>query len=130
MKRPSLHHVQILCPAGGEAEAEHFYSTCLSLQRIKKPSELTADGVWFALAHGAQLHIGVHRDGDEPVRNRQHFALCIDDLNAVCEHLRRHGVAWQEAKPVPGWKRVQVRDPFGNMVELLEIVDTKESCST
>jgi hypothetical protein len=35
--------------------------------------------------------------------------------------LREHGARFEEATPIPGWRRRYVFDPFGNKIELDEI---------
>lgn len=122
MRGASLHHVQVLCPPAGEAEAVRFYSELLQLEQIDKPRTLSEDGAWFRFADGRELHIGARRAGDGPTRNRQHFALRVDSLDAVIDRLRAHGVAWKEPRPIPGWRRIQFHDPFSNLIEVLEIL--------
>jgi catechol 2,3-dioxygenase-like lactoylglutathione lyase family enzyme len=118
----SLHHVQVLCPAGGEKAARGFYGSLLGLREISKPAALARDGVWFELDDARQVHVGVARAADQPTRNRSHLAIQVDDLDRLVSRLRQRDVLVSEPPPVQGWKRVQVRDPFGNGVELLQIV--------
>lgn len=117
----TLHHVQVLCPAGGEDSARRFYGKWLGLRELPKPASLASDGVWFALDDHRQLHVGVLRAGDEPTRNRSHLALRVHDLAAVLAILRREKIHWTTPAVVPGWTRAQIRDPFGNAIELLQI---------
>lgn len=126
MTAMKLHHVQVLCPAGGEEAARRFYGKLLGLRELRKPATLAADGVWFVLDDDRQLHVGVMRTGEQPARNRSHLALEVDDLDAILLRLRAAGHAWKNPPEVPGWQRIHTNDPFGNGIELLEIVDGTE----
>lgn len=123
MRGASLHHVQVLCPPGGEAEAVRFYRDLLQLEIIDKPRTLSEDGAWFRFADGRELHIGARREGDEPTQSRQHFAVRVASLDDLLERLRSHDIAWQEPRPIPGWRRIQFHDPFHNLIEVLEILE-------
>jgi predicted enzyme related to lactoylglutathione lyase len=116
-----LHHVQVLAPAHSEAAARQFYGSLLGLREIVKPATLSRDGIWFELTDGRQLHIGILRDCDEPTRNRSHFALKVDDLDTLMARLASAGCVLKTPNPVPGWRRIQFCDPFGNGIELLQI---------
>lgn len=113
-----LHHVQVAIPEGGEDDARRFYGDLLGMTEIAKPSALAArGGAWFR-AGDAELHLGVQ----EPflAAAKAHPAFVVDDLAAVCEHLRRNAVAAELDDLFPGHRRAYVRDPFGNRVELME----------
>jgi predicted enzyme related to lactoylglutathione lyase len=45
----------------------------------------------------------------------------VDDLDATVEKLRAAGATFEDADPIPGWRRTYVMDPFGNKIELDEI---------
>jgi catechol 2,3-dioxygenase-like lactoylglutathione lyase family enzyme len=116
-----LHHVQILAPPHSEAATRRFYGSLLGLREITKPAALSHDGVWFELADGAQLHVGILRERDEPTRNRAHFALQVESLDELAGRLTEAGIACTVPNPVPGWRRIQLRDPFGNGIEILQV---------
>lgn len=116
-----LHHVQILAPPGTEASARRFYGSLLGLRELVKPANLSHDGVWFELTDGRQLHVGILRGSDQPTNNRAHFALQVDSLDDVAARLAEAGVAFTTPNPVPGWRRIQLRDPFGNGIEILQV---------
>ena len=69
-------------------------------------------------AGSAVLHLG-SEDGFTPPR-RAHPAFLIDDLDALIGRLRDAGVELQFDVPLPGYKRVHARDPFGNRIELMQ----------
>ena len=60
-----LHHVQVCCPRGGEADARRFYGEGLGMTEVEKPAELAGrGGAWFRAYDDegrvtAELHVGV-----------------------------------------------------------------------
>ena len=123
-----LHHVQVCCPPGGEAEARRFYGEGLGLTEVEKPAPLAGrGGVWFR-AHDergavtAELHVGV----EEPFRpaRKAHPALVLGseaELEEVLAWLARMGcpVDRGEWDTFPGYRRAHTGDFHGNRVELL-----------
>ncbi|HEY1596795.1 MAG TPA: VOC family protein [Thermoleophilaceae bacterium] len=108
-----LDHVQLACPAGGEAQARGFYGGLLGLREIEKPEPLRSrGGVWFECG-AQQLHLGVE-EPFAPAR-KAHPALLVSDIDALAERLG--DVRFDE--DLPGYKRFYVFDPFGNRLELL-----------
>jgi hypothetical protein len=49
-------------------------------------------------------------------------AYAVRDLTAWRERLAAAGVQLLDGVPIPGYDRVEFRDPFGNRVELIEAV--------
>jgi catechol 2,3-dioxygenase-like lactoylglutathione lyase family enzyme len=115
----SLHHAQVFYPPGEEAKARAFYGTALGLAEIPRPETLRdRNGLWFAAGDG---HVHLAAQSDLALHPRRHFALKIDDLDAMRAKLSSHGARFEEADPIPGWRRCYVFDPFGNKIELDEI---------
>jgi len=123
-----LHHVQVSCPRGGEAEARRFYGEGLGLTEVAKPEALAArGGVWFrAYDDGggvaAELHVGVE-EPFAPAR-KAHPALLMPSLEALEEvvgRLGRLGYAADRSEwsTFEGYRRVHVSDAHGNRLELL-----------
>jgi catechol 2,3-dioxygenase-like lactoylglutathione lyase family enzyme len=114
-----LDHVQLAMPAGGEDDAEAFYSGLLGIPRVPKPPELEVrGGCWFEHDR-IRVHLGVE-DGFRPAR-KAHPALAvrgIDDLGAVLEAA---GHPVRRAEEVPGMPQFYVDDPFGNRIELVPV---------
>jgi len=121
MKILSIHHVQLAMPEGAEEEAREFYARILGFTEIPKPAALEKrGGAWFE-SGAAQLHLGVEKDF-HPAR-KAHPAFIVDDLDAVIEKIQRAGYEWDLSQPeLEGFKRCHVYDPFGNRIELMEIV--------
>lgn len=113
-----LDHVQLAMPHGGEDRARAFYGGVLGLSEIDKPGHLAvAGGCWFA-GGGAQVHLGVE-EGFTPSR-KAHPALLVDDLAGMVTRLEQSGVPFSPGKPLDGYIRGDIADPFGNRIELME----------
>ena len=115
-----IDHVQLAMPEGGEETARAFYRDALGLTEVPKPADLAArGGCWFE-GGGAHLHLGVERDF-RPAR-KAHPALLVDDLEALVAALAEAGTAFAPGKPLDGYVRGDVVDPFGNRIELMQKV--------
>ncbi|RYP86909.1 glyoxalase [Nocardioides guangzhouensis] len=123
-----LHHVQLACPRGGEAEARRYWTDGLGLTEVHKPADLAGrGGAWFRAYDGsggvtAEVHVGVE-EPFTPAR-RAHPALLLDDVVALAETADRLAglgfeVDWTERHTFPGHQRCHTRDGHGNRVELL-----------
>ncbi len=113
-----IHHVQLMMPRGREDEALRFYVELLGLPRIPKPRDMpNPEGVWLSLGD-QELHLGV-QDGEIDRASRAHVALVTDDLDALSSRLAEAGVALAPSTEVAGLRRMHVRDPFGNRLELM-----------
>src|ERR1051325_11150817 len=115
-----LEHVQLAIPTGKEKEAKEFYSNLLGLEEIQKPEELlSSGGIWFKIAD-VELHLGT---GDYTVNSKQHPAYQVKELDIVKNYLITNGVKIKEEIQISGRKRFSLFDPFGNRIELFEIID-------
>lgn len=117
-----LNHIQITIPTGAEAAGRHFYTHLLGLPEIEKPLALQANGGFWLQLGAIQVHVGVE-DGVNRLATKAHLAYEVDDLTAWQTHLARAGVTLLENTPIPGYRRLMLRDPFGNRVELIEKLD-------
>ena len=120
----SLHHAQVFYPPGEEAQARDFYGKALSLEEISRPETLSdRSGIWYSAPPG---HVHLSADGDLGLHPRRHFALRIDDLDAMRNRLRRRCCCGVREAHTPSNRRRRtppeyVSDPFGNKIELDEI---------
>jgi catechol 2,3-dioxygenase-like lactoylglutathione lyase family enzyme len=123
-----LHHVQVCCPPGGEAEARRFYSDGLGLTEVEKPAGLAGrGGAWFRSfddegAVVAELHVGVEEPFAAACKAHPAFVLpSVKVLENTAARLARLGYAVDRSEwhTFPGYRRVHVRDAHGNRVELL-----------
>jgi catechol 2,3-dioxygenase-like lactoylglutathione lyase family enzyme len=116
-------HAQVMIPAGGEARARAFYRDLLGLVEIEKPAPLRArGGLWLEVGPRQQLHLGVEADFRDRTSAREHVAYEVDDLEGWRRKLTAAGVPTKGGEDVPGYIRCELRDPFGNRIELLQKV--------
>lgn len=116
-----VHHIQLIVPLNCEAEVRRFYGELLELEEIPKPAELRdRGGVWFK-AGAVDIHIGARKDDTSPSPYR-HVALQVHDGAAWRQKLIAIGAQIEEAPEVAGWQRFYTFDPFGNKLEILQIL--------
>lgn len=116
---PTIHHVMVAIPPGGDEAARSFYVQQLGLVEIAKPSELASRGGLWVSTGSIDLHIGI--DPNFVPARKAHIALLVDDLERVREHFDSCGVG---AGPIEfeltGFRRCYLDDPFGNRIELMQ----------
>lgn len=129
-----LHHVQVACPPGGEAEARRFYVDALGLVEEAKPLELQGrGGLWVRHRDDdgsitLELHVGVEAPFT-PAR-KAHPALLLESVAALDDVASRlvaggFDVDARERRTFPGYERLHTFDPHGNRVELLAAAETE-----
>ncbi len=120
MRVTALDHVQLAMPAGREAEAREFYDGVLGIPEVPKPANLEErGGCWFA--YGAlKVHLGV--DADFRPARKAHPAFLVEDLPALIARITAAGYDVSADELVDGNRRVFVIDPFGNRIELVEVL--------
>ncbi|MFL5961332.1 MAG: VOC family protein [Gaiellaceae bacterium] len=110
-----IDHVQVAAPAGCESEARAFYGGLLGLEELSKPAPLASrGGCWFRAA-AQQLHVGVE-EPFTPAR-KAHPSFLVSDLDALITRLTAAGIEVASDDLIPGVKRCQAADPFGNRLE-------------
>ncbi len=113
-----IDHVQLAMPKGGEDEARAFYRDVLGLAEELKPVELAErGGCWFT-GGSAHVYLGV-QTGFKPAE-KAHPALLVDDLAGMVMRLAEADVAFTPGKPLGGYERGDIADPFGNRIELMQ----------
>ena len=118
-----LQHVSIPMPSDGHAQARRFFGEVLGMQEIPQPSTLAQNSVvWFdAGGDGQEVHCFV----DEPFRPgsaEAHLCLQVDDIEVMRSRLAEHGVEPQETIAIRNRPRFFITDPFGNKVELVQVL--------
>ena len=122
-----LHHVQVACPPGGEEIARAFYAGGLGLTEVAKPPVLAArGGCWFRAYDGdgrvtAEIHVGVE-EPFTPAR-KAHPSFVVTDLDEVAARLAAAGIDVAFNDEIPGVRRFETSDPFGNRLEFRGAVD-------
>ncbi|HZU14594.1 MAG TPA: VOC family protein [Chloroflexota bacterium] len=116
-----LHHAQITVPVGEEDRARRFYCDLLDLTEIPKPESLRGRGGFWLQVGDRQVHIGTERGVDRS-STKAHLAYQVNGIEAWRERLRAAGVAIEESVPVDGATRFECRDPFGNRIEIIQLL--------
>jgi len=98
------------------AAALEFYTSVLGLTERGDRPDFSFDGAWLD-AGTEQVHL---IEGDVPAACGQHFALAVEDLDAVVFELRAKGVRVTDPVPVGAGRQSFLDDPCGNRVELQE----------
>jgi catechol 2,3-dioxygenase-like lactoylglutathione lyase family enzyme len=112
-----IHHVQICIAPGGEAAARAFYCELLGLVEVPKPPVLAARGGFWLAAGDRQIHVNSE---EGPRSKRAHVAYQVTGLDDWRRKLEAAGVTVKDGEGLPGYRRFEFRDPFGNRVEFLE----------
>jgi catechol 2,3-dioxygenase-like lactoylglutathione lyase family enzyme len=117
-----IHHVQLTIPPGAEEAARGFYCTVLGLPEIAKPSSLQARGGLWLQVGDRQVHVGVEDSVDRHA-TKAHIAYEVRDIKSWRNKLASAGIEILTGIPIPGYDRFEFRDPFGNRVEMIEVVN-------
>ncbi|ANU15876.1 glyoxalase [Planococcus maritimus] len=116
-----LHHAQITIPTGAEAQGKVFYCELLGLQEIDKPDALKGRGGFWLEVGYQEVHVGTE-DAVDRLATKAHLAYRVEDIHYWRERLEEKDVEILEAVPIPGCARFEFRDPFGNRVELIQLL--------
>jgi catechol 2,3-dioxygenase-like lactoylglutathione lyase family enzyme len=117
-----LQHTSVPMPPGGDDDARAFYGNLLGMREIPKPEGLAAMAVvWFAANDdGDEVHVFQEKTmGSNSAA--QHLCLEVDDIAAYQTRLNDAGYAVEIPETIYNRPRLFVRDPFANLVELVEI---------
>ena len=121
----AIDHVQLAMPPGEEDRARAFYGGVLGMSETPKPPVLAArGGVWFE-AGAVKVHLGVEQDF-RPAR-KAHPAFLVEDLDVLEARCAENGSPISHDEPLAGYRRLHVADPFGNRIELLQVVEPASS---
>ena len=114
MRPVGVHHVSI--NVDDVDVALDFYVGKLGLRQRADRPDFGFPGAWLD-AGGQQVHL---IEGRAVPALGQHFALHVDDLDAVIDELRGLGVTVSDASPVGAGRQAFLTDPAGNTIELQE----------
>lgn len=117
-----IDHVQITVPRDGVPTARVFCCELLGLAEILNPESLVGRGGFWLQAGDRAVHVGVE-EGVERRNTKAHIAYRVADLDAWRLRLSGAGVEVIESVPIPGHDRLEVRDPFGNRIELIARIE-------
>lgn len=114
-----LDHIMLCIPPGKEQEARDFYGGVLGLEELTDLGYPLPNGaIWFQAAD-IQLHIRAEEVHD---LSQRHPAFEVHDLEAARAVLETHGIAYKNESKIPDRDRFSFRDPFGNRIELIEML--------
>jgi glyoxylase I family protein len=107
-----VHHVSI--NVHDVDAAAGFYVDVLGLSVRDDRPDFGFGGRWLN-AGSQQVHL---IEGETPPGKGQHFALLVDDLDAVVAGLRAGGTQVSDPSPVGPGRQAFLTDPSGNLIEL------------
>lgn len=120
-----LHHVSIPARPDGLDAGRRFYGDILGLSEIPAPKTLGQDNVVWFQAGDCELHL--FKEGEpNAVPTGRHFCFAVDDLGSIRTKLERNGIATEETTPVHNRPRFFCQDPFGNRLELTQVLGPYE----
>lgn len=112
-------HFHVCVPPERLEEAKAFYTQVLGLDLIDRPDHLfSSPGCWLNIGD-VQLHIGVEAALPRTIR---HVAMEVSDVDAARQYLEENSVEIIEEPTLPGRRRFAFVDPFGNRMELLQLL--------
>jgi glyoxylase I family protein len=114
MRATGVHHVSI--NVSDVDAALSFYIGDLGLRQRNDRPDLGVGGAWLD-AGDQQIHL---IQAPVPPNQGQHFALLVEDLDAVVDELRGHGLAVGDPTPIGRSRQAFIADPSGNSIELHE----------
>ncbi len=113
-----LQHAALTVPVSGLDRARQFYTGVLGLTETQRPPENAhRPGIWYTFG-STELHIQAREQVPEE-RGDRHPALVVDDIEAWRQRLTEHGIEIIEQPTLFGRRRFNIRDPFGNLIELM-----------
>jgi catechol 2,3-dioxygenase-like lactoylglutathione lyase family enzyme len=111
-----LQHAAVTVPTDELEVARKFYTEILGLREVQRPPELDGPGIWYSFGT-TELHIQA-RDNAPRENGDRHPALIVDDIDAWRERFAAHNVDVIDQPTIYNRRRFNVRDPFGNLLEL------------
>lgn len=120
-----LHHVSIPAPPGGFDAGRRFYGEILGLKEIPAPKTLGQDRVLWFQAGNCELHLFIEEIPGATLSGR-HFCFVVDDLDSIRATLEKHNIAAEETTPIHNRPRFLCHDPFGNRLELTQVLGPYE----
>lgn len=106
-------------------EAKVFYGEMLQLPELERPAGVAEQfrSVWYLLGN-AELHV-VENPDFKPLKSPlgPHFAVSCADFAVASERLSasKSSVVYGPAKGVDGINRIVLKDPTGNIVEVIDL---------
>jgi len=116
-----LNHADVIIPRGSEEAARAFYCSVLGFTEIPKPASLAKNGGLWVRVGDIQVHLSI-QDGYDPRTTKAHLAYEVSSLEEMKARMTAQGLKWNDNVEIPGYIRGDVRDPFGNRIEFLQVI--------
>jgi catechol 2,3-dioxygenase-like lactoylglutathione lyase family enzyme len=116
-----IDHVQVGIPEGGLDKAREFYCGLLGLPEVPRP--FGPHGLWVRVGD-RNVHFGID-DVPDRHRSESHVAYRVSDLSQFRRKLSNAGFAIEDPPKMPGHERFQIRDPFCNLVEFIQVLQDR-----
>ncbi len=121
MKVSQLLHASILVQDVAATRA--FYEGMLGLSPSAQRPDLGFPGVWYELG-AQQIHVLALASAPQQIHHEhggrdRHFALAVDDVDALKAKLDAQGIAYTLSRS--GRRALFCRDPDGNALEFVEV---------
>ena len=115
----SFNHVNVTVPAELEDAAKRFYGSVVGLSEIPKPVGSRQNmGAWYQLGE-LQLHLSVE-NSEQRISDR-HVGYEVADIKTAESAFMNAGVEIiPDKRPMAGQSRFYVRDPGGNLLEIIQ----------
>ncbi|GAA0301860.1 catechol 2,3-dioxygenase-like lactoylglutathione lyase family enzyme [Gracilibacillus halotolerans] len=119
-----LHHAQVTIPKGAEDKGRAFYCGVLGLTEVEKPTSLKDRGGFWLKLGNQELHVGTE-DGFDRTKTKAHIAYQVNDIEYWRNRLKENHIEILSSIPIPGFERFECRDPFGNRLEMIQVVEAR-----
>ena len=118
-----VQHVSVPMPPGSQEQARRFYGGVLGMQEKSPPLSLAQQQlVWFNAGDGGH-EVHLFTDGQMESKSvEQHLCLQVDSLAEFRTRLAENGISIKETTAITNRPRLFVRDPFGNLIEITEVL--------
>jgi catechol 2,3-dioxygenase-like lactoylglutathione lyase family enzyme len=117
-----IQHVSVPMPPGESSRARTFYGEFLGMEEKAPPASLAAQElVWFDAGDAQEIHVFADASMNH-ASSGQHVCLQVDSMSTFRSRAAAAGVTLEETTPIPNRPRCFVRDPFGNLIEVTEIL--------
>lgn len=116
-----LHHVSIPAHSDQFDSGRRFYGGILGLHEIPAPKTLGQDRVLWFQAGDCELHL-FNEDDERASGGGRHFCFAVEDLDQVRARLEESAIATEETTPIHNRPRFFCQDPFGNRLELTQLL--------
>lgn len=112
-----LQHAAVTVPIAALDAVRSFYSDILGLRETERPPGTAPEGIWYTFG-STELHVQARHTVPED-RGEHHPALVIDDIAAWKQRMNEHHIDCKDLPTLFGRERFSVRDPAGNLIELM-----------